>query len=297
MEFRQIEAFVNAVKYKSFSRAADVTFLSQPTISAHIGNLESEIGAPLLNRVGREVTLTPRGQVFYPYAVSLLNTRQKALSSVKTLEEEMQGVLDIQTSTVPGQYFLPGIMAKFSKGREGIRYYLEQSDSRSVMENIKNQRGEIGFTGSADNSSLHFEPVFTDEFMMLAPDSQRLADYQDGAVLSLEDFRAEAFIFREEGSGTRHEMEKADHNSLLKNMRVAARMNNMESIRRSVAHGLGVSIVSSLAISDSSREEGLRYFRLCEFDEKRTFYMSYNKNICLSPLAEMFCDFVRKQVK
>lgn len=297
MEFRQIEAFVNAAKYKSFSRAADVTFLSQPTISTHIGNLESEIGAPLLNRVGREVTLTPRGQAFYPYAVSLLNTRQKALSSVRTLEEELKGVLDIQTSTVPGQYFLPGILAEFSKGKEDVRYYLEQSDSRTVMENIKNQRGEIGFSGSSDNSSLHFEPVFTDEFVLLAPDSQRLAGFKDGEVLSLQDFQTEAFIFREEGSGTRREMEKADHNSLLKNVRVAARMNNMESIRRSVAHGLGVSVVSSLAVSDSPKEEGLRYFRLREFDEKRTFYMSYNKNICLSPLAELFCDFVRKQAK
>ncbi|MEG2871174.1 MAG: LysR family transcriptional regulator, partial [Clostridium sp.] len=66
MEFRQIEAFVNAVKYKSFSKAADATFLTQPTISAHISNLENELEITLLKRVGREVTLTPQGQQFYP---------------------------------------------------------------------------------------------------------------------------------------------------------------------------------------------------------------------------------------
>ena len=54
MEFRQLEAFVNAVKYKSFSKAADAAFLTQPTISAHINNLENELGTTLVNRTGRD---------------------------------------------------------------------------------------------------------------------------------------------------------------------------------------------------------------------------------------------------
>ena len=53
MEFRQLEAFVNAAKYKSFSKAADATFLTQPTISTHVSNLENELGVRLLNRSGR----------------------------------------------------------------------------------------------------------------------------------------------------------------------------------------------------------------------------------------------------
>ena len=72
MEFRQLEAFVNAVKYKSFSKAADATFLTQPTISAHINNLENEMGTTLVNRTGREITLTKQGELFYPYAIDML---------------------------------------------------------------------------------------------------------------------------------------------------------------------------------------------------------------------------------
>ena len=75
MEFRQLEAFVNAAKYKSFSKAADATFLTQPTISTHVSNLENELGVRLLNRSGREISLTPHGHEFYSYAVELLNTR------------------------------------------------------------------------------------------------------------------------------------------------------------------------------------------------------------------------------
>ena len=81
MEFRQLEAFVNAVKYKSFSRAADVMFLTQPTLSTHVGNLENELGVKLLNRTGREIVLTARGREFYSYALELLNTRERAILS------------------------------------------------------------------------------------------------------------------------------------------------------------------------------------------------------------------------
>lgn len=91
MEFRQLEAFVNAVKYKSFSKAADAAFLTQPTISTHVSNLEIELGVKLLNRTGREILLTPQGQEFYSYAVDLLNTREKALLSVQAARTEPDG--------------------------------------------------------------------------------------------------------------------------------------------------------------------------------------------------------------
>lgn len=292
MEFRQIEAFVNAVKYKSFSKAADVTFISQPTISTHIGNLESELGALLLNRGTKEITLTSQGQVFYPYALSLLNERQKAVTSVKNLGTQISGVLDIQTSTIPGQYYLPGLLRAFSDARPSVRYYVEQSDSHNVLENIKNQRGEVGFTGYRANDRLCYVPVFTDEFVLLAPDEPRFSGYENGECLSLQDFKDEAFILREDGSGTRKEMEKSEGSAILKNISVIARMNSMEAICRSVECGLGLSIVSRMAVSGEPGKGKLRYFSLRELGERRSFYMVYNKGICLSPLAEQFCKFV-----
>ena len=89
MEFRQLEAFVNAAKYKSFSKAADATFLTQPTISTHVSNLENELGVRLLNRSGREISLTPHGHEFYSYAVELLNTRSRLISE-----------MDVSTGTI-----------------------------------------------------------------------------------------------------------------------------------------------------------------------------------------------------
>ena len=74
MDFKQIEAFVNVVKYKGFSKAADATFITQPTISAHIRALEKELNLQLIDRTRREVVPTPEGKLFLTYAIALLKS-------------------------------------------------------------------------------------------------------------------------------------------------------------------------------------------------------------------------------
>lgn len=296
MEFRQLEAFANAVKYKSFSKAADATFLSQPTISAHVSNLENELGVVLLNRSGREISLTPQGQEFYSYALDLLNTRAKAVLSVQT-KKEAEGILDVQTSTIPGQYYLPEVMAEFHKVNPRVRFCVEQSDSRNVNENLLNQKGEIGFTGYRGNTGLSYEPVFTDDMVFITPNTRTYQNYENGAVLPADLFLKEAFILREEGSGTKQEMERALVNgkAVFKNVNVIARMNNMEAIKQAVRRGLGISMVSERVVAASAGQEGIRYFRIAGLEKRRTFYLTYNKNICLSPVAEEFLNFVKNR--
>ena len=110
MDFKQIEAFVNVVRFKSFSRAADATFFTQPTISTHISSLEKELNTKLLDRKGRTVEMTPHGQKFYQYAVEMVNARAQAIEALDNGDDNLDGVLELQTSTVPGIAFLPEII-------------------------------------------------------------------------------------------------------------------------------------------------------------------------------------------
>ena len=96
MDFKQIEAFVSVVDNKSFSKAADVCFLTQPTISARISTLEKELGVRLIDRTGREAFLTDYGRVFYKYAEEMLETRNKATDSIKGLSNEIKGIVATQ---------------------------------------------------------------------------------------------------------------------------------------------------------------------------------------------------------
>ena len=133
MDFKQIEAFVNVVRYKSFSRAADATFFTQPTISTHISILEKELGTKLLNRKGRIVEMTPQGRQFYKYAVEMVNTRAQAIDALDKDSDKVEGVLELQTSSIPGITFLPEMLAGFRKEHTKTMFYVDQSDSATAV--------------------------------------------------------------------------------------------------------------------------------------------------------------------
>lgn len=299
MEFRQLEAFINAVKYKSISKAADATYLSQSTMSTHINNLESELGVKLLNRNSREITLTLPGKEFYGYAADLLNTRTKALLAMQTQEKELEGVLEIQSSTIPCHYYLPMLMEAFHRQYPKIRFYVEQSDSRIVNDNLTRQQGEIGFTGYKGGSGLYYEPLFSDQMVLITPDNEKYRKYHDGDEIPVALFINEPFVVREDGSGTRQEMEKAliGGEEVFKNVNIIARMSNMAAVKQVVSRGLGVSILSEQIVNQVARQERLRYFHIQGLEKKRPFYMVYNKNICLSQAAEVFIRFVQERLK
>ena len=298
MEFRQLEAFVNAVKYKSFSKAADATFLTQPTISTHVGNLEAELGVRLLNRKGREISLTHEGQEFYSYAMELLNTRERAINQLHSFSKELEGILEIQTSSIPGHSFLPKLMEEFHKNNPKIRFYVEQTDSRTVNDNLLSQRGEIGFTGYKGSQGLIYEPVFYDEMVLITPDIEKYRSYKNGEEIPVELFIDDPFVLREDGSGTKQEMEKAliEGKAVFRDVDVVARMTNMSSVKQVVSRGLGISIVSEQVVKDSAELERIRYFRIKGLEKKRCFYVAYNRSAVLSPAAEAFLQFVHEVI-
>ena len=300
MDFKQIEAFANVVKYKSFSKAADALFLTQPTISTHISSLEKELGLLLIDRSSKQIKPTAEGKLFYKYAVSMLNTRAKALYFLQNLPENLEGVVEIQTSTVPGQYFLPKAMKGFSGIFPGSRFYVEQSDSSQVIENLLDQKGEIGFTGSKGTPGLVYEPIFHDEVVLLVPaEGSSLSNHPRPSV-SIKDFIKLPFLWREEGSATRRDFEDslmaAGHG--LRELNITARMNNMEAIREGVAAGLGVSMASKLSVETGPADPRIKAFSIEGFKGQRSFYMAYRKNSQLSPIGEAFKSFIlEKYVK
>ncbi len=293
MDFKQIEAFVSVVRYRTFSKAADATFLSQPTISAHINNLEKEIGITLLNRQGKEVTLTKQGEIFYPYAINMLNERALAKQAMTGLLSGDEGVLEIQTSSIPGQFLIPKLIGGFHKQFPNVRIIVEQSDSHDVMENILNKHGEIGFTGNKKQNQLEYEQIYEDDMVLLAPNKGKFAEI-DGDEINLELLEDCDFILREGGSATKAELDKLYINgeSLLKKVKIVAHMNNMDAIRRAVAAELGVSVISGLAMKELTWCDEIRCFKIKGKSNLRHFYMVRHKGTSMSPTAEQFWKYV-----
>ena len=292
MDFKQIEAFVNVVRYKSFSKAADATFFTQPTISTHIRNLEKELGVKLLDRKSRIVEMTPQGSKFYKYAVEMINARAQAFEALSDMDENIGGILEIQTSSIPGVTFLPDLLAGFRSEHSGIQYYVSMSDTQTVVDNISERIGEIGFVGeSVSNGSIECVRVATDSSVMIAPKSFKVK-----SSISLSEALSYPFIWRETGSATRKTFEAA---ALARGFEkdefeVAALVDDMDAIIRSVEAGLGVSIISEKIASTLG--DRVRTVEIKDFKEDRSFYMIKLKSISLSPAAEAFSQYVTEKM-
>lgn len=292
MDFKQIEAFVNVVRYKSFSKAADATFFTQPTISTHIRNLEKELGVKLLDRKSRNVEMTPQGSRFYKYAVEMINARAQAFDALNDTSTNIGGILEIQTSSIPAVTFLPDLLSGFRQVHSGIQYYVSVSDTQTVIDNIAERRGEIGFIGEKiTSSSIECVKVAVDKSVMIAP-----VGYDIPSSVKLADAVRYPFIWRETGSATRRTFEQAALRSGFEkdSFDVAALVDDMDTMIRSVEAGLGVAIISEKVASSIGGR--VKIADIEDFNEDRVFYMINLKSTSFSPAAVAFNAYVKAQM-
>jgi len=293
MDFKQIEAFVNVVRYKSFSKAADATFFTQPTISTHIRNLENELGVKLLDRKSRVVEMTPQGSLFYKYAVEMINARAQAFDALNDSTGNIGGILEIQASSIPSVTFLPDLLSGFRAVHPGIQYYVSVSDTQTVIENITERRGEIGFIGEKiSSSSIECTKVAVDRSVLIAP-----VNYDIAPAIKLSDAIRYPFIWRETGSATRKTFEMAALRAGFEKdeFEVAALVDDMDTMIRSVEAGLGVAIISEKVASSIAGR--VKVAEITDFSEDRVFYMINLKSSSFSPAAEAFNAYVKEKLK
>ena len=289
MDFKHIEAFVNVVRYKSFSKAADATFFTQPTISTHIRNLEKELGVKLLDRKSRVVEMTPQGSKFYKYAVEMINARAQAFDALNDNSENVGGILEIQTSSIPAVTFLPDLLSGFRTAHPRVQYYVSVSDTQTVIDNIMERRGEVGFIGEKiSSSSIECTKVAVDKSVLIAP-----VDYNIPSRIKLADAIQYPFIWRETGSATRRTFEQTALRSGFEKeeFEVAALVDDMDTMIRSVEAGLGVAIISEKVASSIGGR--VKVADIEDFNEDRVFYMINLKSTSYSPAAEAFSSYVK----
>ena len=289
MHLKQLEVFVNVVKLKSFSKAAEAVYLSQPTVSAHINALEDELDAKLIVRSTKEVYPSKAGKIFYQYALEMLNLRDMAMQEVKSYSTQVRGTLDVAASTVPSQYLLPRAMPSLIEKYPQLTLSIKQYDSVEVVHRIIDMDAEVGVTGAIfEKSGCVFEPVAEDRLVIITPNTPAFAAL-DGKITP-DIIRSNKFISREYGSGTRKESEIFLHSIGIdpQSLRISVQLQSTESVIQGVKNGLGLAIVSKYACEDCVASGGILAFDYESPDLSRSFYAVYRKNRPLSPAAEAF---------
>ena len=295
MNLKQLEAFVRVAETKSFSTAAKMLFLTQPTVSAHISSLERELNTCLLVRNTKGVALSEAGKELYAYAEQMLELEQKIRERFGLTGRQSGSVLRIAASTIPAQYLLPDIMARFRKEYPEEQLKLFETDSSGVVDMILSHKADVGFTGTVlEKGSCTYIPFYQDELVILTPAAEKYRARKDADIASW--ILEEPVILREEGSGTRKEalLLLAQTGIDITKLNVAAMMENQETIKRSVGSGMGISILSKLAAREEINSGKLLAFPLGETGGKRNINVVYDAGYPSLPAADRFIKTVKQ---
>ena len=292
MEFKQLEAFVAVVDYGSFSEAARRLYLTQPTISTHIRSLEEELHSRLILRTTKKTTVTTRGYQLYDSAVRMLEIRNNLLENFTGSQKHM---IDIAASTITYTYLLPELLAGIGNSHPDIYIHSLKTDSEEAIHRVLDGTVDLALVGqNTGDDSCIFTPFCQDTLVVAAPVTERYLKLKEKSA-EFQEFLHDPIIIREKGSGTKKEMdlflEKIGVTP--SELNVIARMNDLESIKKSIVNGLGISILSARSVTDLEKTKQILLFPLEESVHERSFYIVYSKNRILKPHVRQFMHYVQ----
>jgi DNA-binding transcriptional LysR family regulator len=296
MDLHRLEIFCKVVEFRSFTLAAEALRLSQPTVSEHIRSLEEMVGDKLVDRLGREVRLTPAGQILWRYAQKLLHLRDEAYQALANHRGELLGRLDIGASTIPGSYLLPRLLGLFKKRYPAIHITLKICNTAAVAEMVLKGEIGLGLAGSqVPDKRLLFEEVYLDELNLVVLPQHPWAEREEVALTEL---YGQPYIVRERGSGTQMAVKKIleAHGLEFHKLTVAAEMPNTEAVRQSILAGLGLSILSRLAVASDLAHGDLVAVKIKGVVLQRPLYLVSRQGREIPPLYATFGAVLREGV-
>lgn len=297
-DFRQLEVFCAVVDLGSFSKAAKAVFLAQATVSERIANLEKNIGTKLFNRLGREVSPTRAGELFYQQSVKLLTMKNLAKMEMDDFLGLKRGEVTIGGSTIPGEYILPQILGRFTTKNPGVSIDLTVADSREIEGLVLAGSLEMGIIGyQVEHPSLAGQQLWQDELVLAVPGDHPWAG-RDSVVF--EELCDQPFILREKGSGTLSIMEKYLDQAGIKahkGLTIAARLGSSTAVKEGIKAGLGISVLSFRAVAAEVELGFIHMLRLKTVPMTRHFYLIQDTRREASPLCRELLNFLLDQAR
>src|ERR1051326_7739705 len=146
MDLDQLHTFLEIVRLKSFSKAAQSCFRTQPAVSAQVRQLEQDLNAPLFERLGTKIALTPAGQIFADYAEQIRERRRQAQNAINELERVPRGELVIAANEATCIYVLPRVFSEFKKEFPAVQLLVDRSYGSRVVQAVTDNLADFGIT-------------------------------------------------------------------------------------------------------------------------------------------------------
>ncbi|MGB7266994.1 MAG: LysR family transcriptional regulator [Terracidiphilus sp.] len=253
LENFRLVVFRTVAEQRSFRKAAEELYLTQPAVSLQIKALEKDLGVQLFDRSGTQAGLTAAGTVLLEYSRRVHKLLGEAEHEIAALSGEHAGRLTLGASTTIAQYVLPRLLGEFCAERPRVFPAMVSGNTESIVTAVKEQRVTLGFIeGPPRSRDVRTEPFLRDELVLIAPAAHEWAE--QGAV-SGGDLAAAPLLMRERGSGSRRIIEMAleRHGIKKRALDIVMELDSTEAIKSAVEAGLGVGFVSRWAIAKDLR--------------------------------------------
>jgi len=248
----QLQAFVEAARLGSVTRAADALFVTQPALTARLNALEKTVGAPLLVRRRGGVRLTEAGRAFLPYAERALQAVADGRHVLTELERGVVGHVPIGASPAVSTYALPSILKRFQETHPGVQVAVRTGHSEEVAELVKRDEVAVGLSRALRDPDLESFTLYEDELVLVVhPEHPFVGDVRSSELAD------EQFVLFDRASSY-HELTSALFLDAGIIPRGVMELDNIDSAKKMVEHGLGVAFLPHVAVAGEVRSGRLR---------------------------------------
>ena len=292
MNLKQLEVFIAVADSSSFSRAAEMTFLTQSTVSQHISSLEGEFALKLFDRTGKGALLTEAGKILLLHARRLIVEARDIPVTLKRFKGLEEALLKLGGSNIPGTYMIPVFIPLFHQRNPGVTITLFQGDSRETLERLTREEVELAIIGSRfDGEGFLYTPLTTDKISLVVNSRHR---WNGREKILLEEIVNEPLIFREPGSGTARTVraELAAAGLGAEQLKVKTYLGSNEAVKQAILGGAGISFISEMSVKKECERGELFMVKIEGVDISRHFYLVSRLGRELSPVADSFASLI-----
>ncbi|MFO0281268.1 MAG: LysR substrate-binding domain-containing protein [Acidobacteriota bacterium] len=291
MDLDQLHTFLEIVRLKSFSKAAQTCFRTQPAISAQVRQLEQELNSNLFERLGTRIALTPAGKIFAEYAEQILDLRRRAQESIQELERVPRGELIIAANEATCIYVLPEVFREFKKQFPNVQLHVDRSYGSRVLQAVQDNLADFGITQlPVDAKKCQVVKIHSDEIKLILPPGHPLAGQRS---VSPDDIASYPLLLPKTGTT------RAKLNSWLEpveeHIQVSMELDSTEMIKRFVQAGLGLSFLAASHCREEVAAQKLITLSLSPEPMIRRLGLIYRKDKALSRAALGFIQVILDQ--
>jgi len=296
MKIDQLRTFQKVALTGSFTRAARELFLTQPAVSQQIKALEDSYRIKLFDRQGKKIKLTLEGEILFAKANNLLNELRDIEKVFEDLSKLDLGRIDIAATAVFSTYFLPRAMGDFIKKYPGVEVELHTGNSHEVITKLLEGGTDFGFGGVVKaEPDITFSLIHQEPYIFVVGKDHPLVERDQ---ISVDDLKVFPFIWREHGTLIRRKMEEmmggSQGSTIFRNV---IEVQNVETVKRLVEQGVGVTIIPEIAVGRELAGGWLKQVNLSGLDLHASYYLLHLKKRPLSRRARVFLQLLIQTVK